>query len=297
MQKIIVIIGPTASGKSDLAVKVAERFAGEVISADSRQVYRGLDIGSGKITEEEKRGIKHHLLDVVAPDKVFSAAHFKKLGEEAIKQITRRGRVPIVCGGTGFYVQALVDSFIFPKVAPNKKLRALLAQKTTLELARILRKTDKRRYAEIDKNNRHRLIRAIEIAQVLGRVPKIRKAENNLAPLFIGISLPDEILRAKIKKRLLARLRQGMIEEVKDLHAGGLSWQRLEDFGLEYRAVAEYLQKKTTKKKMIERLEIDIWKFAKRQRVWFKRDKRIKWFDPRDWSGVEKAIGDFIAES
>ncbi|HLP44202.1 MAG TPA: tRNA (adenosine(37)-N6)-dimethylallyltransferase MiaA, partial [Candidatus Nanoarchaeia archaeon] len=283
-----MILGPTASGKSSLAIKLAQATSGEVISADSRQVYKGLDIGSGKITKREMKGVPHHLLDITSPKKVFNAAQFQKLGQDKVEEIIKRGKVPIVCGGTGFYIQALVDSLVFPDVPPNKKLREQLERKSTQELATLLKKLDLRRYKTIDINNRPRLIRAIEIAQALGKVPKVTKADSPFETLFIGVNPKEAELEKKIHERLHARLRKGMIREVEHLRSSGISWKRLESFGLEYREIARFLQSKISKKDMIAQLENEINQFSKRQMTWFKRDERIRWFHPKDWAKIKK---------
>lgn len=164
-KQVLVIVGPTASGKSALAVRLAKRFDGEIISADSRQVYRGLDIGSGKITEKEKGGIPHHLLDIVSPKRVFTVAQYQKLAKRKIAEIIERRKLPIICGGTGFYVQSVIDDLALPKVKPNSRLRKSLNQKTAPELFQILQKLNAKRAVKIDRNNPRRLIRAIEIAK------------------------------------------------------------------------------------------------------------------------------------
>ena len=287
MQKptIIVILGQTATGKSDLAVKIAKKVGGEIVSADSRQVYKGLDLGTGKITKKEMDGIPHYLLDVANPKRKFSAAEYKKLADEKIKEIINRSRIPIICGGTGFYIDAVTNGIIFPEVTPNEKLRKVLNKKNVIELLKILQKIDKKRARDIEKkneqNNKVRLIRAIEIAKVLGKVPKLQTTEATPPYEFIkiGLFLPADILKKKIEKRLLRRIKIGMIKEIKNLHKKGLIWKRMEELGLEYRYVALYLQKKITKQKMLEKLNSEIYKYAKRQMTWFKRDKKIKWFD------------------
>ncbi len=268
--KIIVVLGPTASGKSALAVKLAKKFNGEIISADSRQVYKGLDIGAGKITRREMQGVPHHLLDVASPKKVFTVQDFKNLGEKAIEEILAKGKVPIICGGTGFYIQALVENQALPDVPPNKKLRAELGGKTPEELFEILKKLDARRAESIDRKNPRRLIRAIEIAEALGKVPEI-KTEPKYNVSYFNTDMPDEILKKRIHNRLLGRMKQGMVAEAKNLHADGLSWKRMEALGLEYKYLAYYLQKKMTKEAMLEKLEMEIWHYAKRQRTWFKK--------------------------
>ncbi len=277
--KVLIILGPTASGKSALAVKLAKRLSGEIISADSRQVYRGLDIGSGKITKAEMKGVPHHLLDIVSPQKSFSVARYQKLANQKIKEILKRGKLPIICGGTGFYLQAIVDGITFPKVAPNKKLRAELARNPPTELFKILEKLDPARSRNIDRANPHRLIRAIEIAQALGKVPNHEDSpRGDYDFVQIGLNPEPEILKQKIKTRLAKRLKQGLIKEVQNLHnQSKLSWSKLEALGLEYRFVALYLQGKFTKKELVEKLNTEIWHYAKRQMTWFKRDQRINW--------------------
>ncbi|MDQ5971125.1 MAG: tRNA dimethylallyltransferase, partial [Patescibacteria group bacterium] len=169
--KIIVILGQTSTGKSDFAVQMAKEIGGEIISADSRQVYKGLDLGTGKITKKEMRGIPHHLLDVANPKKTFTVSDYKKITEKKISEISKNSKVPILCGGTGFYIDAIVSGQIFPEVPPNKLLRKELENKSKEELFKILKKLDKNRAETIDKDNPVRLIRAIEIAEALGSVP------------------------------------------------------------------------------------------------------------------------------
>ena len=294
-KRILVIVGPTATGKSEVAVFLAKKFDGEVISADSRQVYKGLDIGTGKITKREMSGVPHHLLDVANPKRVFTVSEYKKLGEKALQDIRQRGKLPIICGGTGFYIQALVDGIILPEVPPNKKLRKQLEKKLVTELFATLKKLDPRRAKEIDRKNPRRLIRAIEIAKYLGRVPRLKvQAPKNTDILQIGIDMPDKILKERIEKRLKARIKKGMIEEAVRLHRQGLSWKRMEELGLEYRYLARYLQGKISKKMMAHELNKEIWQYAKRQRTWFKRDKRIRWFKPQQKKDVEKLVRRFL---
>lgn len=296
-RKIIVILGQTATGKSDMAVSLAKKFNGEIISADSRQVYKELDIGSGKITKKEMRGVQHHMLDVANPKRKFSVAQYKKLGDKKIAEIYKKERIPIIAGGTGFYIQAIVDNLILPRVLPNYKLRKRLERKTVKELFAMLKKLDKTRAQDIEKDNPRRLIRAIEIARKLGKVPKL-KTDPKYDALQIGLKLTDKKLREKIHKRLFARMRKGMVAEVKRLHnppaGGGLSWKRMEALGLEYRYLALYLQKKIDKKEMLSKIETESWRFAKQQRRWFKRDKRIKWFKPSEMQKIEKEIKKFL---
>jgi len=294
--KLIVVLGPTSSGKSDIAVQLAKKFNGEVISADSRQVYRGLDIGSGKITKAEMRGVPHYLLDVANPKRQFSVADFKKQADKAIADILSSGKLPILCGGTGFYIQAVVDGIVLPEVKPDEKLRARLEKKTAKELLVILKKLDARRAKEIDKDNPRRLIRAIEIAKALGKVPTIkRRAFDSWEVLQIGLDLPDKKLKERIHARFLKRMRQGMVAEVRNLHAKGLSWKRMHALGLEYRCLSEYIKNgEKDRDKLQSCIETGNWHYARKQRMWFKRDKRINWFKPNEIGKIKKLTQGFL---
>lgn len=293
--KVLVILGPTATGKSDLAVEIAKEISSaEIISADSRQVYTGLDIGTGKITKKEMRGVPHHLLDVADARKSYSVVKFSEDANAAIAMISAQKKLPIICGGTGFYIEALIDGVIFPDVPPNAKLRKTLSKKTSAQLLKMLQKLDPARAKSIEKENSRRIIRAIEIASALGKVPKPKKIATPYLPLFIGLTLPNEELKEKIKTRLDKRIKKGMIKEVETLHTKGLSWKRMGELGLEYRYVALYLQDKITLDEIKEKLATEIWRYAKRQITWFKRDKRIHWFDPKQREEIKKEVRKFL---
>jgi tRNA dimethylallyltransferase len=292
--KIIVVLGPTATGKSDLAVDIALAHNGEVISADSRQVYTGLDIGSGKITKKEMRGVPHHMLDVLSPKKIFSVADWQKQTQKIITDILSRGKLPIICGGTGYYVQSIVENIVLPEVPLNQTLRNKLESKSTDELINILSGLDTGRAESIDSKNRVRLIRAIEIATHLGTVPPIQKSKPTYDFLQIGLTLPDEILKHRITARLAKRMREGMLAEARTLHDTGLSWKRMHTLGLEYRYEALLLQNKISKPEFMEQLTTEIWHYAKRQMTWFKRDKQIQWFHPEETADIEKVVAGFL---
>lgn len=290
--KLIVILGPNASGKSRLAVALAKKFNGEVLSVDSRQVYKGMDIGTGKITKEEMQGIPHYLLDIASPKKRFTVTQYQKKAEQAIEKIQKKNKLPILCGGTGFYIQAVVDGIIVPAVKPDWKFRSLLEKKPTEQLFRMLQYLDLKRAANIDKNNKRRLVRAIEIVvKTKKNVPLLRK-KKKFSVLMLGVRKDKEQLRTRIKKRLEKRLEQGMVEEVKRLRKSGLSWKRLEDFGLEYKFIAYYLQEKMDYNEMKKRLQKAIENYAKRQTTWFKRDKKIIWL--KNKKTAEKLIKKFL---
>jgi len=268
---IIIILGQTVTGKSELAVQIAKKINGEIISADSRQVYKGLDIGTGKVTKKEMHGIPHYLLDVANPKEKFTVVKYQEKAISAITDICKRNKTPIICGGTGFYIDAITKGVIFPEVPPNTKLRKELYSKSAITLFEYLEKLDKRRARDIEikneQNNKVRLVRAIEIATYLGEVPKIKTAKPNYKFIKIGLYLPEEKLRSKIEKRVGKMFKMGLLNEIKKLKKSGISNKRLREFGFEY--------DNPTKEKVIA----ETLKYAKRQMTWFKRDKEIKWFD------------------
>lgn len=306
--QIIVILGPTSSGKSDVAIKLAQHFNGEIISADSRQVYKGLDIGSGKVirdpflnnpqfvidnqSEYISKGIIHHLINVAEPMEDFNISHFKTLVEIIIKNIIAKGKIPIICGGTGFWIDSVILDFQIPKVAPNEILRNILSNKTNEELFEILKEKDPKRASEIDSKNKLRLIRALEIIEKLGKVPpKTFGIENETSKykfLQIGIKVPREILNVKIKKRLDERFAQGMIKEVENLTKNKVSFEWLERIGLEYRWISRYLEGKIDLEEMKQRLYFDIIHYAKRQMTWFRRNKKIIWL--KNYAEIKKEV-------
>jgi len=326
--KLIVILGPTATGKSALAVKLAKKFTrlnnfrqsrklkskkilfnwvngGEIISADSRQVYIGLDIGSGKITKKEMAGIPHHLLDVANPKRKFTVAQFQKLASKKIQEIQKRNFIPFLVGGTGFYIQSIVDGIIIPEVKPNWKLRKQLEKKSVKELFLMLKKLDPQRASSIDPHNPRRLIRAIEIIKTTGKPVQTLRLRSGSSKnndfLMIGIKKSPTELKKAIAKRLQKRLK-GMISEVKNLHKQGLPFKRLEELGLEYRFTAQYLQEKIDYKEMVTKLQKEIEHFAKRQMTWFsahggsasggKHNKKIHWI--KGQKEAEKLIRKFV---
>lgn len=319
--KIIVVLGPTSSGKSDVAIKLARKFDGEIISADSRQIYRGMDISSGKIKRDSgfhlpsvkgrtvrgvaknkklepyySEGIPHYMLDIISPKTNFSAAQFKRKAEKIIADILSRGKLPIICGGTGFWIKSIVDNITYPEVKPDWKLRENLSQKSVEELFTILKKLDPERAKNIDAKNKVRLIRAIEICKAIGKVPTVLSTSPACLPrrraggrgvrgegvnyefLQIGISWPKEKLHERIKIRLDQRFEEGMISEVERLHfKDKVSWKRLESFGLGYFWISQFLQNKLPEDQLFEKVYASEKDYAKRQMTWFKKDQRIVW--------------------
>ncbi len=288
---VVAVLGPTSSGKSSLAVKLAERFRGEIVSADSRQVYKGMDIGSGKVTDEEKRGIPHHLLDVASPKRSFSAGRYQRLAERAIYEIAARNKLPIICGGTAFYVKTILEGISLPQTKPDWKFRKLLERKGVEELYEILEKLDPIRAENIERKNPRRLVRAIEIATKRGVVPPIKKNPKFIS-LKLGIKTDRDKLDRAIKKRIVQRLEKGMVEETRGLRESGISWKRLEGFGLEYKWTAKYLQGKVSHDEMIKSLHADTVKFSKKQMAWFKADEEIKWI--KGYGEAVPLVRDFL---
>jgi len=305
-KKLIVILGPTASGKSEMVVKLAKKFHGEVISADSRQVYKGMDIGTGKVTKKEMLGITHYLLDVASPKRKFTVTQYRKLTLGAISKIFKKGKVPFLCGGTGFYIQSVVDGILIPEVPPDWELRKKLEKKSAKELFAQLKKIDPKRARTIEKKNPRRLIRAIEIILKTKKpVPPLKKSPLPYPVLIVGIKKSKEELKKIIKKRFFKWLKQGFLKEILKLRKFGISWQKIEEFGIHYRVTAQYLQNKITDKEMVENSLKEIQNYAKRQMTWFtrqnfaeqnlggfKRDQRIQWV--KNYKEAEKLVEKFL---
>lgn len=274
--KLVVIEGTNASGKSGLGVALAAHYGGEVVSADSRQVFRGLDLGSGKITPEEMQGVRHHLIDIAEPNEFFSMHDFQRLAYEAVDDVRARGRTPFLVGGTGLYVASVTDGYVMSDTEPDLEYRAYLETMDTPKLYEMLREL--RPEMEIDEKNRNRVMRQLE---------KIHDGDDHSDPnaprydcLKLGVTWPRPVLRARIDERLDRRLEQGMIEEVQGLLDRGASVEFLKKLGLEYRFITQYLIGEIPdRNEMVELLRTAIKQFAKRQTTWFRRDKDIQWLD------------------
>ena len=290
MTKVVAITGPTASGKSKLAVELALEFNGEINSADSRQIYKGLDISTGKVTDEEKNGIPHHLIDIadLRRPELFSLSEYLNLARKTITDTANRGKLPIIAGGTGLYVTALVEGYVVPEVRPNKKIRKELEKLSLEKLQDTYHAIDPEGFKKIDISNPRRLIRAIEVVS-LTKKPFFEQTEKNdpgFETLVLGIDLPFEKLKERISIRLFARIRDGMLEEIKRLHQKGISWERLENFGLEQkwmrRLADEERKSKSTRafakaeQEILKNLEREEIALARRQLTWW-RNKNVVW--------------------
>jgi len=277
---LLVILGPTASGKTRLGVDLARRLSGEIVSADSRQVYRGMDIGTGKDLAEYGE-VPHHLIDIAEPGDEFNVFQFQRRFFEAFAAIRERGRLPILVGGTGMYLEAVLKGYRLVEVPDNPALRAELAPLPMEELTDRLKRTAPRLHNTTDLLDRERMVRAIEIAAYEQRHEP--KPLPEVEPLVLGVRWERGVLRERITARLKERLGQGLVEEVAGLHAAGIPWEAFEFYGLEYRYVARFLKGELTRNDMVQKLNSAIHDFAKRQETWFRRMERsgttIHWLD------------------
>ena len=275
LPKIVAVVGTNASGKSALGIELAKRYNAEIISADSRQVFTGLDLGSGKITPEEMQGVPHHLIDVREPNEFFSMADFQKMSYAAIEEIRARGRLPMIVGGTGLYVDSVLDGYLLSDKEPDLAYRAELEKLTTPDLYDMLLRLMPE--AQVEKNNRNRVMRMIErIHDGDDAVPGKQKRYESLR---LGVSWPREVLAERIDERLERRLAQGMIEEVQGLMDRGATTEFLLGLGLEYRFITQYLLGEMGREEMLGKLAVAIKQFAKRQMTWFRRNPDIVWLD------------------
>jgi tRNA dimethylallyltransferase len=268
MKKIIFVAGPTASGKSKEAIRLAHELGGEVISVDSRQVYRGLDIGTEKITIEEMDGIPHHLIDIREPSESYSAGDFVEDALRLIPEIIARRKIPILAGGTHFYFDSLFHGL--PRTPKNYQLRAKLEKLSTEELAREVEVRDPERFAQLDPQNHRRLIRALEIIAEHGKVPARERREFPYEVEWVIIDQPADELRMRIEARIEAALARGLIEEVRRVRAA-LGDERLNELGLEYRVIGDYLRTEDDQSQLQQKLVSKLWDYARRQKAWLRK--------------------------
>jgi tRNA dimethylallyltransferase len=294
---LLVVLGPTASGKTELAVRLARRISGEIISADSRQVYRGMDLGTGKDLSLYRYGeaiVPCHLIDILDPGEEFSVFDYQQLFYRCFQEITERFKIPLLVGGTGLYMEAVIRGYRMPAVPENRKLRDELEGEGIESLRHRLLAINSDVHNKSDLMERKRLIRAIEIAEFTRDNPCTATDRIPICPLVMGIRCEREDLRRRITTRLHARLAEGLIDEVRSLHERGIGWQRIESFGLEYRYVGRFLQGIMIREEMIRTLNTRIHQYAKRQETWFKRMERngvlIHWIDEADDSKVLSLI-------
>ena len=294
--KVLTIVGPTAVGKTELAIEVAKTLDGEIITADSMQIYQGLDIGTAKPTPQERDGISHHLIDVVTPDQEFNVADYVRLAEQVIKEISDRGKVPIISGGTGLYIHALIDGFLFPEQGADPKIRRRLlleAEEDNQALYEKLKVVDPDAAAKLHVNDIRRIVRALEVYYSTGKpISQLqRKAQDKEAKynaIMFGLTRDRSELYQRINQRVDIMITDGLIEEVKKL-LDKYPHQPTALQALGYKELAEYLNGECSLEEAIYVLKRDTRRYAKRQLSWFRRDKRIKWLDLSEIE-KEKAI-------
>ena len=270
---LLIILGPTASGKTRVGVQIAQALGGEIISADSRQIYRGMDIGTGKDLGEYG-SIPYHLIDIVEPGYEFNVFEFHRRFVEAFTNIRARGRLPLLVGGTGMYLDAVLRGYRLVEVPENLALRQELSALSMEELAARLKGSNPKLHNTTDLLDRERMVRAIEITEGNGEKDRDRPPLPELKPVVFGLKWPRNILRQRITQRLRERLKGGLIEEVDRLHKAGVSFEILEFYGLEYRFVAQFLKGELNRNDMFQKLNSAIHQFAKRQDTWFRRMER-----------------------
>jgi len=318
LKPLIVILGPTAAGKSELAIELAHKFNGEIISADSRQIYRGMDIGTGKYPRTESLdlkypvsspeaksktakplligGIQHYFIDIADPDQEFTLAQFKKAAIKKITDIQNRGKIPFLVGGTGLYISSVVDNLNIPKAAPSAKLREKLEKMTTSEMIANLEKLDINAYRSIDKKNRRRLIRALEVILLTGKTFSSQKKKGT--PLFetleIGIETKREELYRKIEDRIDKMVKLGLESETRNLLDKGYTKSLPSMSGIGYKQMIMYLNDEITFNEAIRLIKRDSRRYARRQMTWFRRDKNIHWI--KDYEKAEKLIKNFLTK-
>ncbi|OGZ31800.1 MAG: tRNA (adenosine(37)-N6)-dimethylallyltransferase MiaA [Candidatus Niyogibacteria bacterium RIFCSPLOWO2_12_FULL_41_13] len=282
--KIIAIVGPTSSGKSALAVKLAKKFRGEIVSADSRQIYKGMDVGTAKPTKKELKIVPHYLIDIKNPNQNYTLSQYKNDAIKAINKIIKRGKIPFLAGGTGLYIDAVIDNLEIPQVKPNQKLRKKLEKEIeTKGLKYVFDKLvslDPESAYIIDPNNPRRVIRALEITLLTNKPfsQQRKKGEPLFHTLKIGLALPPEKLQERINKRVDLMLKNGLLKEVKNLLIKYGSKPIAFD-AIGYREIIDYFRGKIPREEVINLIKKNTWRFAKRQMTWFKRDKNICWID------------------
>ncbi len=298
---LVIITGPTASGKTALSIELAKQIGGEIISADSMQVYRHMDIGSAKVTKEEMDGVPHHLIDVLEPSEEFNVVRFQEMARKAMEEIYERGKIPIIAGGTGFYIQALLYDIDFTETDENNSIREELEQKARTEgasaLHAMLKEIDPESAEAIHENNVKRVIRAIEFYRQTGK--KIsdhnRQEREKSSPyqfLYYVIDLPRELLYSRIEQRVDQMIEQGLVEEVKALQDMGCTRDMVSMQGLGYKEILDYLNGQLTLDEAVYVLKRDTRHFAKRQLTWFRRERDVRWLELETFAGSrEKMLG------
>lgn len=297
-QKIVVVAGPTGTGKTKLSVALAKRFGGEIISADSMQIYKGLDIGSAKVTPEETEGIPHHLIDILEPDETFSVAQYVQKANEAAEEILKRGKMPILCGGTGLYISSFVDNVKFTESETDFSLRERLMreaeEKGTEVLWQRLAQLDPKAAEAVHPNNVKRVVRALELYESTGLTLSEQNARSKLIespyePVMLALTGERELLYERINLRVDRMVEAGLFEEVKALSDSGMTRSMQSMQGIGYKEILAHFEGECERLECIELVKKNSRNYAKRQLTWFKRDERYRWFDISEEDFLERA--------
>ena len=306
MKKVIVICGPTASGKTKLSIELAKKINGEIISCDSMQIYKEMNIGTAKVTKQEMQGIPHHLIDFVSPEQRYSVADYKKDAKKAIKQVFQKGKNPIIVGGTGLYIDSLIYEIEYQNIEFDKNYRNKLEQRVEKEglekLYNEAKQIDEQAIKKISPNDQKRILRILEIYNATGKTKtqqeiESRKKMPEYEYLVYALKWDREILYERINKRVDLMIEQGLIEEVKTILKNHKEFPTAMQ-GLGYKEVVEYLEGKTTKQEMCEKIKMETRRYAKRQMTWFRKNKQTIWLDAQaDIAiNVNKIISDFLSQ-
>lgn len=288
LPKLIVVIGPTAVGKTKISVEIAKKLDSEIISADSMQIYRYMDIGTAKVAESETLGVKHHMIDIVNPDESFSVSEFQKEAFEIIDKLHNENKVPVIAGGSGLYINSIIYDLDFSQTQASDKIRgyyySLYKEKGSAELLKLLKKVDPISAEKIHEHNIKRIIRALEVFDITGKPyselnTNFRKENNKYDFIIIGLTMERESLYKRINLRVDEMINEGLLEEVSSLLKKGYTENLVSMQGIGYKEIISYLKDDITRDEAIRILKRDTRRFAKRQFTWFSKDDRIKWFD------------------
>lgn len=294
LPRIVCIVGPTSSGKTALSLEIAKTFNGEIVNADARQIYRGFVIGTGQPTLEEQQGIPHHLFGFLEPERIYSVAEWKRSALDAIRDISLRGKLPVLVGGTGMYLQALVDNYEPPTVPAQPELRTEMAQRSLEQLVRMLERLDPDAATWVDLKNRRRVERAIEVVTTTGKSFKEQRlrGERLVDALLIGLQRSPEELRARINASIDRMFAAGWKEEVLSLHTSGVAWDAPAMTSIGYRDIGELIREEVLFEEALEHIRTATWRYAKRQLTWFKKDQRIQWHQSQE--NALRAVSAFL---
>ena len=302
MEKVIVICGPTASGKTSLSIELAKKINGEIVSADSMQIYQDMNIGTAKPTEKEKQGVKHYVIDIISPKERYSVADYKKDAKKAIKQIIEKGKTPIVVGGTGLYIDSLIYEIEYPNIEFDLKYRTELENRVKIEGLKVLyeeaKKIDEVAIQKISPNDEKRILRILEIYHATKKTKTEQEIESRKNPVeynyqVYALKWDREILYERINRRVDLMMKQGLVEEVEGI------LKKYEEFptamqGLGYKEVKDFLEEKITKEEMIEKIKMETRRYAKRQMTWFRKNKQTIWLEGNE--KIEKNINHIIKD-